>query len=157
MYQALFPPPHKSLGTRLARHQLGLAIVPLLSTQRYLMQQYPHLWCLNLPCKCFSLQPFGLVSSPDPAVSQGETIWWTESNFLGLCTSRQCNPLKKGTHTRVDYTVVREVLHNITLILQSHWSLPLLGISPRSLTLPDCFSPGCAHGLDTRLHLEGQC
>ena len=27
---------------------------------------------------------FALVSSPDPTLSRGETVWWTKSNFLGL-------------------------------------------------------------------------
>jgi len=33
---------------------------------------------------CMSMQDVwgSLVSSPDPTLSQGETVWWTKSNFL---------------------------------------------------------------------------
>ena len=39
-----------------------------------------------------SYNSISLASFPDPTLSQGETVWWTKSNFLSLCTLlRQCH------------------------------------------------------------------
>jgi len=32
---------------------------------------------------CGQDHELALVLSPDPTLSQGETVWWTKSNFLG--------------------------------------------------------------------------
>ena len=91
------------------------------------------------------------VSSQDPTLSQGETVWWTKSNFLSWCTLlQQCNlgniqnflwtnHSKKKIYiwiiewTRTHFTVVRKSLHN------NYWFCNLIGLyhfwlmSPRNL------------------------
>ena len=79
---------------------------------------------------------------PDPTVSWGETIWWTESNFLGLRTLLwQCylamfktfyaKPAQKRyTYSIRFYCCKGSATYIMFLISQSHWSLPLLENKP---------------------------
>ena len=66
-----------------------------------------------------SYQPctFGLVSSPNLTLTRGETCLVNQVKFFGLSQIFFCGQLKKSTDTRIDFTVVKEVLCNLAISL----------------------------------------
>ena len=114
--------PEESAGchqTLSHRWGLGTRLRLLVTFGNFFRSDYVHLW------------RWALVSSPDPNLSQGETVWWTKLNFLSQHTLlQQCNlaNFKTFMANHLKNVQILGLLSGKWLpISQSHWSLPLFG------------------------------